>query len=362
MKYVTEFRDPAAVQSLVKEIRAVSHKEIALMEVCGGHTMALYKFGIPSMLSDNIKLLSGPGCPVCVTSRGYIDHAVALTKIPGLIITTYGDLIRVPGSDSTLDKEKAAGADVRIVYSTIEALNIARNNPEKSVVFLGIGFETTAPGSAASVDIANKEGLKNFYLLSAHKIMPPAMEALITEGIKINGYICPGHVSTITGSAIYNFIPEKYGLGCVISGFEPTDILQSILMLVKQIEQGKPAVEIQYSRIVKPEGNVIAQRLLNKVFTLAGDWWRGFGIIPNSGLQLKDEYQEYDAARCFHVELKEPKEEKGCICGEVLKGLKTPDECKLFAKVCTPENPVGACMVSNEGSCAAIYRYGREKV
>lgn len=358
MKYVTEFRDSAAVEALVKEIKSISKKEVALMEVCGGHTMALHKFGIPSMLPANIKLLSGPGCPVCVTSRGFIDHAVALTKIPGMIITTYGDLIRVPGSDSTLDKEKAAGADVRIVYSTIEALEIARKNPERPVVFLGIGFETTAPGSAAAVKTARTEHMKNFFILSAHKIMPPAMEALITEGIKISGYICPGHVSAITGSGIYNFIPEKYGLGCVVSGFEPTDLLQSILMLVKQIESGKPAVEIQYRRAVKPEGNIKAQQFLDEIFTLSGDWWRGFGVIPASGMQLKDVYREFDAAAKFSVELPEPKEEKGCICGEILKGLKTPAECKLFRKVCTPENPVGACMVSNEGSCAAYYRYG----
>jgi hydrogenase expression/formation protein HypD len=361
MKYVSEYRDPAVVQSLVKEIHAVSRKDIALMEVCGGHTMALHKYGIPSLLPPNIRLLSGPGCPVCVTSRGYIDHSIALTKVPGMIVTTYGDLIRVPGSDSTLDKEKASGADVRIVYSTLEALKIARENPGRHVVFLGIGFETTAPGSAAAVQLAHKEGIMNFYLLSAHKIMPPAMEALITEGIKINGYICPGHVSTITGSGIYNFIAEKYGLGCVVSGFEPTDLLQSVLMLVKQIEQGSPCVEIQYSRVVKPEGNLKAQELLKEVFMLADDWWRGFGVIPQSGMQLNPAFAGHDAIT-FEVELAPPREEKGCICGDVLKGLKSPDECKLFAKACTPENPVGACMVSNEGSCAAVYKYGREKV
>jgi hydrogenase expression/formation protein HypD len=359
MKYVTEFRDPSAVRKLLSEIKRVSHKEIALMEVCGGHTMAIHRYGIPSLLPENIHLLSGPGCPVCVTSRSYIDHAIELGKIPGMIITTYGDLIRVPGTESTLDREKAAGMDVRIVGSTIESLKIARENPDKQIVFLGIGFETTAPGSAAAIEIAFNEKIRNFFLLSAHKIMPPAMEALITEGIKINGYISPGHVSTITGSSIYNFIPEKYGLGCVIAGFEPTDILQSILMLAEQIETGKPSVEIQYSRAVRPEGNLKAQALLNKVFMLDGDWWRGFGVIPASGLKLKPEFSAYDASKVFDVKLPEPKEEKGCICGDILKGLKKPSDCKLFAHACTPENPVGACMVSNEGSCAAYYRYDR---
>ena len=357
MKYISEYRDPKLVHSLVAEIRKASHREVALMEVCGGHTMSIHRYGIPALLPENIKLLSGPGCPVCVTSRSFIDHAVALARRPEVIITTYGDLIRVPGTESTLDREKAAGRDVRIVGSTLEALKMARENPGKRVVFLGIGFETTAPGSAAAVKMAQKEGLQNFFLLSAHKVMPPAMEALITEGVTINGYICPGHVSTITGAAIYDFIPAKYGLGCVIAGFEPTDILQSILMLVRQIEQGRPCVEIQYNRAVQARGNLKAQELLRDVFEPGDDWWRGFGILPHSGLKLKADFAAWDAEKVFQVSLPEPAEEKGCICGELLKGLKKPTDCKLFGKACTPENPVGACMVSNEGACAAFYRY-----
>ncbi len=359
MKYLNEYRNPELVSALVREIRRSSRREIALMEVCGGHTMAIHRYGIPALLPENIRLLSGPGCPVCVSSRSFVDHAIALAQMPGMTITTYGDLIRVPGTLSSLDEARASGCDVRIVGSTLEAIALARANPERKVVFLGIGFETTAPGSAAAAQMAMQQGINNFSLLSAHKIMPPAMEALITEGVRINGYICPGHVSAITGASIYDFIPEKYGLGCVIAGFEPTDILQSILMLVKQIEEGRPAVEIQYRRAVQQEGNLKAQALLSEVFELCDDWWRGFGTIPASGLRLKEQYKAFDAAALFKVSLPEPKEEKGCICGELLKGLKKPSDCKLFAKICTPENPVGACMVSNEGACAAFYRYGR---
>lgn len=358
MKYITEFRDKALVEGLIKEIRKISHKEIALMEVCGGHTMAIHKFGIPAMLPANIKLLSGPGCPVCVTDKKYIDIAVYLSHLPDVIITTYGDLIRVPGSKGTLDLSKSEGNDIRIVYSSIDALQIARDNPTKKVIFLGIGFETTAPGTAVAISNAYKEGLDNFFVHCSHKIMPPAMEALITEGVKIDGYICPGHVSAITGAGIYDFIPAKFKLGCVIAGFEPTDILQSILMLVKQIENNDTKVEIAYKRAVKPEGNLIAKAMLSEVFELGDDWWRGFGVIPQSGLKIKKKYEQHNVEANFEINVPEPAPDKGCICGEILKGLKRPVECKLFRKVCTPENPIGACMVSNEGACAAFYRYG----
>lgn len=357
MKFSTEFRDPALVQVLADRIRQATNKDIVLMEVCGGHTMAIHRYGIPALLPGNIRLVSGPGCPVCVSSKSFIDRAIAIGRLGDIILCTYGDLIRVPGSESTLDKEKAAGIDIRVVGSTLEALAIAREHPGKKVLFLGIGFETTAPGSAAAIVQAEREGLRNFCLLSAHKIMPPAMEALITEGVKISGYLCPGHVSTITGSSIYRFIPEKYKLACVIAGFEPLDILQSVLMLALQIEEGRPDVEIQYKRVVRPEGNEKAQQLLNEVFELGDDWWRGFGNIPGSGLKLRTRYEAYDAEKIFDVTLPVTKEDKGCLCGEILKGLRTPADCKLFGKSCTPQNPVGACMVSSEGSCAAYYKY-----
>jgi hydrogenase expression/formation protein HypD len=279
MKYIDEFRDKEIVLALSGKIKKVSKKNIVLMEVCGGHTAAIHKFGLTSLLPDNIKLVSGPGCPVCVTPNNFIDKAIAYSRMNGVIITTFGDMIRVPGSQSSLEKEKASGADIRIVYSPLEALEIAKVESGKKVVFLGIGFETTAPGTAATVKNAKLEGVKNFFVLSSHKIMPPAMSALIDEGVKINGYICPGHVSSITGSSIYEPIADKYKLGCVVTGFEPVDIMQAILMLAEQIEDGTPKVEIQYKRAVKKDGNTKAQELLKEVFTLADTKWRGLGLV-----------------------------------------------------------------------------------
>ena len=357
MKYIDEFRDKRLVSKLVSEIKKISKKEVVFMEVCGGHTMAIQKFGIPSLLPDNIKLISGPGCPVCVTSRNFIDHAVALSRLPDVIITTYGDLIRVPGSSSSLDKEKAMGADIRMVYSTLEAINIAKHNPGKKIIFLGIGFETTAPSTAAAIIEALNIKVFNFYVLSSHKIMPPAMEALVDEGVKISGYIAPGHVSTITGTDIYLSIPEKYKLPVVVSGFEPVDILHTIHMLVELVENSSPSVEIQYKRAVKKEGNPKALQIMNDVFETRDDWWRGLGILKNSGLQIREKYRRFDAEIQINVKIEETKEPKGCICGSILKGLKKPDQCSLFRKVCTPVNPIGACMVSNEGACQAYYKY-----
>jgi len=359
MKYIDEYRNKDIVLALANEIKKISTKPVKLMEVCGGHTMSIQKFGLPYLLPDTVKLISGPGCPVCVTSRNFIDKAVAYSRREDVIITTYGDLIRVPGSTSSLDQEKAKGADVRIVYSILDALMIAKKNRRKKVVFLGIGFETTAPSSAAGLVKAQMAGLTNFYLFSAHKVMPPAMETLIDEGVEIDGYIGPGHVSTITGDGIYQNIPKKFGMGVVISGFEPVDLMQSILMLVKQIENNDPKVEIQYTRIVKPEGNIKAQQMLDEVFEYGDDWWRGLGVLKNSGLKIREKYAMHDSEKMIEVEVEPTIEPKGCICGEILKGVKSPKDCKLFATVCTPSNPVGACMVSNEGSCAAQYLYNR---
>lgn len=360
MKYIDEYRDKELVVKLVDQIKIASTKQISLMEVCGGHTMAIQKFGIPSLLPNTINLLSGPGCPVCVSDRKYIDQAIAYARLDDVIITTYGDLIRVPGSTSSLDQEKAGGADIRIVYSVLDALKIARVNRDKKIVFLGIGFETTAPGSAVGIINAHKDGLKNFFLFSSHKIMPPAMEALIDEGVRLDGYIAPGHVSTITGISIYKNIPEKYKLGVVISGFEPVDLLKAILMLVIQIERNEPKVEIAYSRVVKPEGNIKAQQMMEEVFELRDDWWRGLGVLPKSGLKIRGKYAGFDAEVMIPVEVEPTREEKGCICGEILKGVKNPKDCKLFGKACNPENPVGACMVSHEGACNAFFRYNRD--
>jgi hydrogenase expression/formation protein HypD len=357
MNFIDGYKDKALVLKISQKIKAVSKKNIKLMEVCGGHTMSIHKHGLPSLLPLNVELISGPGCPVCVTEKSFIDKAIALSKIDNTIVTTFGDLIRVPGSFSSLEKEKSRGEDIRIVYSPLESLEIAKKNPGKNIIFLGIGFETTAPLSALAVSEAHVNNLNNFYLLSAHKVMPPAMKALIDEGIKINGYICPGHVSTITGSNIYEEIVSKYKVGCVVSGFEPVDIMQSILMLVVQFENNEPKLEIEYTRAVTREGNIKALKLLDEVFYRTDDFWRGLGLIALSGLKLNDKYKRFDAEEQFDIKIDPPKEDRQCICGAILKGLKNPLDCTLFKKVCNPENPIGACMVSGEGACQAYYKY-----
>jgi len=357
MKYVDEYREKDLILSLAEKLRTISKKEVVLMEVCGGHTMAIHRFGIHSLLPSNIHLVSGPGCPVCVSSQHFIDSAMAFSRIPGVIITTYGDLIRVPGSSTSLEKERAAGSDIRIIYSVLESLEIAKQNPEKKVIFLGIGFETTAPATAAAIIRARQKNIFNFFVLSAHKIMPPVMKALVEEGVRIDGFIAPGHVSAITGTSIYNELASVYGLGVVISGFEPVDILQSVLMLIHQLEAMNPEVEVQYHRVVNCEGNKIAQNLMNEVFEYRDDIWRGLGLIPQSGLGIKDDFSSFDAEKQFNVEVPQSTEPKGCICGQILRGLKTPVDCSLFAKKCTPSDPVGACMVSGEGTCATYFKY-----
>ena len=357
MKYVDEYRNKEIAQKILRQIKSISKKKINLMEVCGTHTVTIFRNGIRKMLPSNINLISGPGCPVCVTPISYIDEIIALSRGENFIITTFGDMIRVPGSTSTLEKEKTDGADIRIVYSTLDALKIAQDNFSKEVIFMGVGFETTSPTIASAVLKAQKEKIENFSVLSVAKIMPPAMKALL-EGkeVNIDGFICPGHVSVIIGSKPYTFITIQYKVPCVICGFEPLDILQSIYMLVKQIEDGRAEVEIQYERAVKPEGNKIALDKIDEVFKVVDSNWRGIGNIPLSGLEIKDKYGKFNA-RKFVVEIEETKEPKGCRCGEVLRGVITPPECPLFRKGCSPENPQGACMVSTEGTCAAYYKY-----
>jgi len=357
MKYIDEYRKKELILAISAELRSVSKKEIALMEVCGGHTMAIHRFGLKALLPPSIHLLSGPGCPVCVSGQQFIDTAIAYSKIPGMIIATYGDLIRVPGSLTSLEKEKANGNDIRIVYSTLDAIEIAVKNPGNRVVFLGIGFETTAPATAAAIVRAKILNIRNFFILSAHKVMPPVMKALVEDGVKIDGFIAPGHVTAITGNSIYNELPQKYGLGVVISGFEPVDLMQAILMLVVQIESGKPGVENQYRRVVNEEGNPIAQRLLEQVFELKDESWRGLGMITKSGLKIKPAYSLFDVDVQLPIVVPLVPEPRGCICGSILRGLKTPEDCSLFGKKCTPADPVGACMVSAEGTCATYFKY-----
>jgi hydrogenase expression/formation protein HypD len=357
MKYIDEFRNKELVMKLADLIERSVRRDYTFMEVCGGHTAAIHRFGIPALLPGCIRLISGPGCPVCVTGTEYIDKAVTYSRMERVIICTFGDLIRVPGSNSSLEKEKASGADIRIVLSALEALEIAKINREKKIVFLGIGFETTAPSTAVTINLSEKENINNFFLLSAHKVMPPAMEEIIKEGVNLDGFICPGHVATITGSAAFDFIPERFGLSCVITGFEPVDILQSVLMLVHQVNRNSPKVEIQYNRAVSLNGNSIALEYLDEVFEPCTAYWRGFGPILSSGLKLKSRYIKFDADTQFDVKIERKEENELCMCGKILRGLQSPDDCPLFANICYPENPVGACMVSNEGACNSWYKY-----
>jgi hydrogenase expression/formation protein HypD len=329
------------------------------MEFCGGHTVTIFRYGIRQLLPKTIDMVSGPGCPICVTANADLDKAIALSQVPGVIIATFGDMLRVPGSSSSLQEAKAGGGDVRTVYSTMDALKIAGDNPDKSIVFLGIGFETTAPTIAASILQAEEKKIKNYYVLSLHKLCPPVIRALLDRGeVKLHGLICPGHVSAIIGSHPWEFIARDYTVPCVISGFEVLDILQSVSMLVSQVESGRSQVEIAYRRGVRPEGNRQALKLMEQVFEPCPAQWRGMGEVQGSGLKLRKKYQRFDAELAFDVKPGPTSEPAGCLCGDILRGVKTPADCPLFGKVCTPENPVGPCMVSAEGSCSAYYLYG----
>lgn len=362
MKYIDEFRNYSIAKKISRAIfdRAKGLASVNLMEVCGTHTMSVCKFGIRNMLPENINLISGPGCPVCVTPKSYIDKAVALSKLPKTIVATFGDMMKVPGSYSSLIEEKAKGNTIKVLYSALDAVEIAEKNPDKKVVFLGIGFETTSPTVAASLVYAKKKKLKNFFVYSGHKVILPAMKALVGDKeIAIDGFLCPAHVSTIIGTIPYNIIAERYKIGCVVTGFEPLDILQGILMIVEQIRARKPKVENQYNRVVRKSGNKRAIHLLDEVFVIKDSEWRGIGVIPKSGMVLKKKYSRFDAEEVFSLPAIKTKHDKGCICGSILKGIKRPLDCKLFAKRCTPENPQGACMVSSEGTCAAYYKYRR---
>ena len=359
MKFIDEYRDGEKARPIIEEIHRLADRPIRLMEVCGTHTVSIARYGLRKALPGTIELISGPGCPVCVTANGDLDKAISLARIPGAAVATFGDMVRVPGSESSLAQERAAGRDVRVVYSPLDGLKTAQENPNLKVIFLGVGFETTAPTVAATVLEAGNLGLKNFFIFSAHKTVPRALKALLNLGeIKLDGFLLPGHVSTIIGSRPYEFLAEQFGLAGVISGFEPLDILQSVLMLVRQVKTRSPRVEIQYKRGVKPEGNPKALEVMDRAFEPADVEWRGLGMIPGTGLTLRAEFSGLDASRVFDLRVPSAKENKGCRCGDVLRGLIRPEECALFARVCTPQNPLGPCMVSFEGSCAAAYKYG----
>lgn len=359
MRFVDEYRNSELGKRLVDRIHRRSKKPVRLMEFCGGHTVTIFRHGIRQLLPSTIEMLSGPGCPICVTANADLDKAIALAHLPDVIIATFGDMLKVPGSYSSLQGVRAEGGDVRIVYSALDAIRIAQRNPDKSVVMLGIGFETTAPTIAASVLEASREGVSNYCVLSMHKMCPPVIKALLDSGeVRLDGLVCPGHVSAVIGSRPYDFLPRDYGIACVVSGFEPLDVLQCVDMLVAQIERGEPAVEIAYRRGVKPEGNERALETMWTVFEYCEARWRGIGAVPESGLRLREEYRSFDAEVAFEIELPPPREPEGCLCGDILRGVKTPLDCKLFRRVCNPEHPVGPCMVSSEGSCSAYYLYG----
>jgi len=334
-------------------------KPLYIMEVCGTHTMAIARSGIKRLLPKGIELISGPGCPVCVTDQGDIDRAVKIASMKDVIMTTFGDMMRVPGTKSSFMDAKTNGSDIRVVYSCLDALNIAKENPKKKIVFMGVGFETTSPTIAVTILQANKDGIKNFFVLSNFKLIPPALIALAgSKEIKINGFMCPGHVSVIIGSDAYKDVSKRFKRPCVITGFDDDDIIGGIKRLIEQIKSNTYKVEIEYKRAVKKSGNAKARRILYSVFQIRDSQWRGLGNIKKSGLKFKKQYKCFDAEEEFKVKIPKTKPPKGCICGKVLQGIKKPSDCRLFKKVCTPRKPIGPCMVSSEGACAAYYRYG----
>jgi hydrogenase expression/formation protein HypD len=360
MKYLDEYRSEELAQKVVGEIRRIVTKPWVLMEVCGGQTHTIVKYGIDHMIPPEVELVHGPGCPVCVTSLEMIDKAHAIARCPDVIFTSFGDMLRVPGSDGDLLVLKSRGADIRVVYSPIDALKIARANPDKRVVFFAIGFETTAPGNAMAVFQARKQGIKNFSVLVSHVLVPPAIASILQSPFnRVQGFLGPGHVCTVMGYREYEPIAERFHVPIVITGFEPLDILQGVLMTVQQLEQGKWGVENQYPRVVKREGNLMAQNLVDQVFEIGDRKWRGVGSIPKSGYKLRYEFRDHDAERLFEVEEIDTKEPEICISGLVLRGVKKPHDCPAFGTLCNPEHPLGATMVSAEGACAAYYAYGR---
>jgi hydrogenase expression/formation protein HypD len=362
LRFVDEYRRPELIGALIKEIdRRAAGRSLKIMEVCGGHTHAIYKHGLEDLLPTSIDLVHGPGCPVCVIPMGRIDDAMAIAREPDVIFTTFGDMMRVPASRGSLLHAKAEGADVRFVYSPLDALKLARQNPDRPVVFFAIGFETTAPSTAATLLRARADGVRNFFIFCNHVTIVPAIKAILdSPGMQLGGFIGPGHVSTIIGLEPFAFVPERYRLPMVISGFEPVDILQSIVMILRQLDAGRSAVENQYSRVVRPGGNRGAMAALAETMELRPYFeWRGLGFIAHSALKLRSEFAAWDAERQFAIPGMRVTDPKACQCGEVLKGVLKPWECRVFGTACTPERPIGTCMVSPEGACAAYYTYGR---
>jgi len=358
MKFLSEYRDPELAKQVLEEIKKTTTKPWKIMEVCGGQTHSLVKNGILNVLPDKITMVHGPGCPVCVTPLHLIDKAIYLAEEKNVILCSFGDMIRVPGSKKSILEAKAQGADIRILYSPLEAVNIAKENPDKEVVFFAVGFETTAPANALSVLHAQKLGLNNYSILASHVLVPPAIEAIMSDDeTVIDGFLAAGHVCTIMGMEEYFPLAEKFNIPLVVTGFEPLDILQGILMVIKQLETGKAQVENQYARVVKVEGNLKAKEVISKVFKVQDQMWRGIDVIPNSGWGISDEFAAFDAEKKFPIDIIKAEENKECIAGSIMKGIKKPNECQHFGKKCTPQNPLGAPMVSSEGACAAYYNF-----
>ncbi len=358
MKYIDEYRSSQRCKKIVSLINEFDLKKgINLMEVCGTHTANFFRFGLKKLLPNKINFISGPGCPVCVSHQSYIDKAIELSKNKDIIIATFGDMLRVPGTNASLEKQRSQGTDIRIVYSCLDSLDIAKKRKDKKIVFLGVGFETTSPTIAATILTARKERIKNFFILPSFKLIPPAMKALLKDKVNIDGFLCPGHVSTIIGLRPYEDIAAGYKIPCVIAGFEPLDILEGIYMLTRQIMKKEARVENQYIRAVEHNGNPAALKIINKVFKVSFENWRGIGKIDKSGLRLKDAFIDFDAEKFISGFKSKITSEEKCRCGEVLKGLIRPKECKYFRRVCSPQNPLGPCMVSSEGACGIYYRY-----
>ena len=358
MKYIDEYRDPVAARKLADAISKITTKNWKIMEICGGQTHSIIKFGIDEFLPDKVSLIHGPGCPVCVTPLESIDKAIAIAQKKDVIFCSFGDMVRVPGSKHDLLSVKAMGGDLRIVYSPLDAVTIAKKNPDKKVVFFAIGFETTAPANAMSVYQAKAQGVNNYSILVSHVLVPPAIDAILSSpDNQIDGFLAAGHVCTIMGYEDYEPLAKKYKVPIIATGFEPVDILKGIFMCIKQLEEGRYEVENGYTRLVKREGNKPAQDLINKIFKVVPRKWRGIGEIPQSGLDLTDEYSNYDAEKIFQLGNVKTEEPKECISGLVLQGIKKPNECSAFGKACIPEHALGAPMVSSEGACAAYYRY-----
>lgn len=363
MKFLTEYRNPELVEQYLDEIKKTVTRPWTIMEVCGGQTHSLVKNGLLNLLPKEVQMVHGPGCPVCVTPLNLIDKAIYLAEEKGVILCSFGDMVRVPGSQRSLLESKALGADIRILYSPLEAVKLAQENPDREVVFFAVGFETTAPANALSVLFAKGLGLKNYSILASHVLVPPAIDAVMNdENAKIQAFLGAGHVCAIVGIGEYYELVEKFDIPIVITGFEPVDLLQGILMAVKQLEAGKANLENQYSRIVKSEGNLEAIKVIEQVFDVTDREWRGIGMIPKSGWELKESLSDFDANKKFSVNIPKVAECPDCIAGLVLKGIKKPFECTQFAKKCTPEKPLGAPMVSSEGACAAYYHYSNVAV